>query len=176
MSSLEKTSSVVAIALSKSKDRVSPNELLPIALSFKIDGEIRSSFEQRNWERAYNKYDNIFRLSTEVIIKSARKMLASQKFVRKAVIFWTRNPKIPHRIWIMIVKDDNTFYPSTVDEARALLFDIDKIIELNTNDLKPGKHKLIADISVSWGKHLFSNPSKIRAKSNEIEIFKERKA
>ena len=171
MASLDQASSIVNIVISISDDRVRTNESLTLGLSFRIEGQIRAVFEQHNWERAYNKHDNIFRLTTNVDLRSNRKVITSMKFVRKAVLFWTRSPKIHHRIWTMIVKDDNSFYPSSVDEARALLFDIDKVIELNVNDLKPGKHTLVADISVSWGKHLFSNPCKLRARSNELQFL-----
>ncbi|HEY7572169.1 MAG TPA: hypothetical protein VH796_12455 [Nitrososphaeraceae archaeon] len=174
MTSLDQTSSISSIALSKYSEQVNPGKCVTISLSFRIEGQIRIAFEQRNWEKAYDKHDNIFRLTIEVELKSGRKTITSLKFVRKAVLFWTRSPKIPYRVWIMIVKDDESFYPSTVDEAKSLLFDIEKIIELNMNGLKPGKHTLKADIRVTWGKHLFSNPTKIHARSDEIHIFKER--
>jgi hypothetical protein len=173
MTSLDQTSSIANIALSKYSEQVKQSNFLSLSLSFRIEGQIRVLFEQRNWEKAYDKHDNIFRLTIEVEVKSGRKAITSLKFVRKAVLFWTRSPKIPHRIWTMIVKDDESFYPSTVDEAKSLLFDIEKIIELNISNLKPGKHTLKAEIRASWGKHLFSNPTKIHARSDEIQIFKE---
>ena len=173
MSSLDQNSSIANIALSKYGEQLKDSSSLSLGLSFRIEGQIRAAFEQRNWEKAYDKHDNIFRLTIEVELKSGRKVIASLKFVRKAVLFWTRSPKIPYRIWIMIVKDDDSFYPSTIDEAKSLLFDIDRVIELNISDIKPGKHTLIAEIRVSWGKHLFSNPTKIHAKSGEIQIIKE---
>lgn len=171
MASSDQKSSIVNITINKSRDRLRTSEILTLDLSFRIEGQIREVFEQHTWERAYNKHDSIFRLTTKVDLRSKRKIITTIKFVRKAILFWTRNPQIHHRIWIMIVKDDSSFYPSTVDEARALLFDVDKVIELKGNDLKVGKHILLADISVSWGKHLFSEPSKIHARSDKIEIL-----
>jgi hypothetical protein len=173
MSSSDQNSSIANIAFSKYGEQVKDSRSLSLGLSFRIEGQIRAAFEQRNWEKAYDKHDNIFRLTIEVELKSGRKALASLKFVRKAVLFWARSPKIPYRVWIMIVKDDDSFYPSTIDEAKSLLFDIDRVIELNISDIKPGKHALIAEIRVSWGKHLFSNPTKIHAKSGEIQIITE---
>lgn len=170
---MEKTSSIMSITLSKSHDRVRTNEPLTLSLSFRIQGKIREVFEQRNWEKAYDRNDNIFRLTTKVALVSNRNLVSSIKFVRKGVLFWTRSPKIPYRIWIMIVKDDNSFYPTTVDEAKALLFDVDRIIEINGSDLKPGIHIFQANINVSWGKHYFSEPSELHAKSNEIQILRE---
>src|SRR2546421_321372 len=82
----------------------------------------------------YNIHDNAFRMTIEVDLKSGRKTILPLKFIRKAVLFWTRSPKIPYRIWVSIIKDDIPFYPSTVEEARSLLFDVNKVIEVNGND------------------------------------------
>ncbi|SRR5579885_750550 len=156
--------------LTKSQDRIRPSESLTLSLAFKIDGIIREVFDQKNWERAYNKHDNVFRISFEIELKSGRKKILESKFVRKAPLFWTRNPKIPHRIWVSVVKDDMPFYPLAVDEAKALLFDVNKVIELDGSRLKRGTNKLYADIRVWWGRHAYTEPTKITAKSNEIEV------
>lgn len=136
-------------------------------LSFAIEGAIRDAFIQKNWEKAYNKHDNGFRLTIEVEIKSGRKTLMLLKFVRKAALFWTRNPKIPYRIWVSIVKDDAPYYPLSVEEAQSQLFDVSKVIEL-TADLVG--QKLSADISVHWGKHEYTEPAEISAKTNTVEL------
>ena len=85
-------------------------------------------------------------------------------------MFWTRNPKIPHRIWVSIIKDDQPFYPLTVDEAKSLLFDVKKVIEVNGNDLTTGRHNLVANIKVRWGKHSYTEPTMISADSNTTEV------
>jgi hypothetical protein len=63
------------------------------------------------------------------------------------------------------------FYPTTVEEARSFLFDVNKIIELNTQNLQSGVHNLFADIAVTWGKHIYTEPEVIAATSNAIEII-----
>jgi hypothetical protein len=90
--------------------------------------------------------------------------------VRKAALFWTRNPKIKHRIWVSIVKDDTPFYPLTEEEAKALLFDVNKVIELSSAQLQSGAHRLSADVRVHWGKHDYAEPAEIAAKTNEVEL------
>jgi hypothetical protein len=92
--------------------------------------------------------------------------------VRKAALFWTRNPKIQYRIWVTIVKDDTPFYPLTIEEAQSLLFDVNKVIELSGSDLDSGEHKLYAEIRVSWGKHDYTDPTEIKGRSNEIELMR----
>ena len=158
------------IRLEKSQDSVRHDQPLTLSLSFRIEGAIREAFNQKNWERAYNKHDNVFRLTIEVDVKSGRKILSSTRFVRKAPLFWTRNPKIPYRIWVSIVKDDSPFYPLSVDEASALLFDVQRVFELNGKDIESGVHKLKAEIKVSWGKHEYTEPDEISGISNEIEL------
>ncbi len=159
-------------SLAKSQDSVKAGQPLTLSLSFKVDGAIRQAFVQKNWERAYNKHDNGFRMTIEVDVKSGRKTVLPLKFVRKAALFWTRNPKIPFRIWVSIVKDDTPFYPLTEEEARSLLFDVNKVIELSGSDFDSGSHKLHAEIRVSWGKHEYTEPAEIKTKSNEIELMR----
>jgi hypothetical protein len=157
--------------LEKSHDSVGADKPLTLNLSFKVEGAIREAFIQKNWEKAYNKHDNGFRMTVEADIKSGRKVVVPVKFVRKAALFWTRNPKIPHRIWVSIVKDDTPYYPLSVEEAQSLLFDINKVIELSAADLpSSGPHRLSADIRVHWGKHEYIEPARISAKTNEIDL------
>lgn len=163
---------IAGATLEKSQDSVRSGQPLTLSLSFKIEGAIREAFTQKNWERAYNKHDNGFRMTIEVDIKSGRKTVMPLKFVRKAALFWTRNPKIPYRIWVSIVKDEAPFYPLTEEEARSLLFDVNKVIELSGSDLDSGTQKLHADIRVSWGKHDYTEPTEIKGKSNEIELVR----
>jgi hypothetical protein len=158
--------------LSKSQMSVRPDQPLTLSLSFRIEGSIRDAFSQRNWERAYNKHDNGFLMKIEVDLKSGRRRIALIKLVRKAALFWTRNPKIPYRIWVTIIKDDTPFYPLTEEEAKSLLFDVNKVIDLKGSDFDSGIHKIYTDIKVSWGKHVYTEPNEIRGKSNDIELMR----
>jgi hypothetical protein len=163
---------IAGATLEKSQDSVKSGQPLTLSLSFKVEGAIREAFTQKNWERAYNKHDNGFRMTIEVDIKSGRKTVMPLKFVRKAALFWTRNPKIPFRIWVSIVKDEAPFYPLAEEEAKSLLFDVNKVVELSGNDLDSGTQKLYADIRVSWGKHDYTEPAEIKGRSNEIELMR----
>ncbi len=158
--------------LSKSQQSVRPDQPFTLSLSFKIQGSIRDAFSQKNWERAYNKHDTGFLMMIEIDLKCGRRRIAPIKLMRKAALFWTRNPKISYRIWVSIVKDDTPFYPLTEEEAKSLLFDVNKVIELRGSDLSSGTNKLYTDIRVSWGKHLYTQPNKIKSRSNEIELIR----
>ena len=158
------------IVLSKITNQNKTNNLIFFSLSLKINGKIRELFNQSLWEKAYNKFDNTFRITINVDLKSGNKILYSIKFVKKAVFFWTRNPRIPHRIWIFIVRDDSPFYPESEEEAKSLLFDIEKTIELNPSTITKKISKIYANVKISWGKHNFTEPTKLEGKSNEEEI------
>ena len=158
-------------ALFKLQDKVKLGTAFNVQLNFKIGGKLRESFHQKTWEKAYNIHDNIFRMILTVELKSAKKIIHKMEFTRKAILFWTRNPKIPYRIWISIVEEQTPFYPETVEEAKSLLFDINKIIELDSNSFNLGINKLFADIGVSWGKHDYTKPTRVYSKSNSIELF-----
>jgi hypothetical protein len=158
--------------LAKSQESVRPDQPLTLSLSFRIQGSIMEAFSQKNWERAYNKHDKGFIMKIEIDLKSGRRRIALIKLVRKAALFWTRNPKIPYRIWVSIVKDDTPFYPLTEEEAKSLLFDVNKVIELKGSDLNSGTHKLYTDIKVSWGKHAYTQANEIKGRSNDIELMR----
>jgi hypothetical protein len=165
-------SMIVDAKLSRLQDKEKKGESLTLSLSFKIHGNIREVFDQKNWERAYNIHDNVFRITIEISLKDGRKAILQNKFVRKAILFWTRSPKIPFRIWVSIIKDDTPFYPTTVEEAKSLLFDINKFIELNGYDFKRGSREFSTDIKVSWGKHFYTNPTVITGRSNAVTIIR----
>jgi hypothetical protein len=158
------------IKISELTDSGPSNKQTAFEVRFKIDGKIRDGFEQKNWERAYNKHDNIFRVTIILELRATRKTIFTTKLVRKAAFFWTRNPKIQHRIWIQIVKDDMPFYPLSVDEAKSLLFDFDKVIELDNDALDTKAKKINVRISVSWGRHNFTEPVEISGQSETIEL------
>jgi len=82
------------IRLGTSQESIESNDSLTLSLGFNIDGLIREIFSQKNWERAYDKHDNGFRLTVLLELKVCKKTVENIKFVRKAVLFWTRNPKL----------------------------------------------------------------------------------
>ena len=166
----EEKDSLDNIVLTTINNPSKSNDLISFSLSLKINGRIRKLFNQSLWEKAYNKFDNTFRITINVDLKSGNKILYSIKFIKKAVFFWTRNPRIPHRIWIFIVKDDSPFYPESEEEAKSLLFDIEKIIELQPSIISKKSSKIYANVKISWGRHNFTEPTKLEGKSNEEEI------
>jgi hypothetical protein len=161
------------LILKKSQEKSTIGNTVSLSLNFTIKGMIRDIFIQKNWEKAYNKHDNILRLTIKLDIKNNGQTIESKKLIRKAILFWTRNPRIQHRIWITIIKDDSPFYPLEEEEAKNLLFDFQKEIEIEANKLKVGKNKISVTINLSWGKHEYIEKNEIIKESNieEVEII-----
>lgn len=158
------------ISLSKSNEKVFGANSISMSLDFSIKGLIRDVFVQKNWERAYNKHDNYLRLSINLDVKNNGKVVDKIKLIRKGIFFWTRNPKINHRIWIMIVKDEEPFYPLEEEEARRQLFDFHKDLEITVESFGKGKNSISVMARVSWGKHDFIEKSQISKESNSIVV------
>ena len=165
-------SSISDIKLGTSHESIRSNETLRLSLGFNIDGLIREIFSQKNWERAYDKHDNAFRLSVLLDVMVGRKSIDEIKFVRKAILFWTRNPKLSYRVWISVIKDETPYYPLTVEEAKSLLFDVTKTIELESNNLKKGENQIQIDITVSWGRHLYTEPLELHGHTKIVKVNK----
>lgn len=160
--------------------RVKMNEPITLDLQFKVDGKIREIFNQQTWTDAYDKHDNVFRVKYIIRIQTGsvkkRDIVEPIKLVRKASFYWSRNPKMPplppsKKIWAMIVLDDRPNLPESVEQAKSLIFDVRRPIQLIGSSIGKGKHKLFAYVSASWEKHTFTEPMEVDAKSNEIEII-----
>lgn len=141
-------------------------------------GALREAWNEKNWEKAYNKHDNVFKLKYEVKLYTGglrkREIGKPQDTYRKAAIFWTRNPKLTQiaerKIWVQIAKNFEPFIPRTQTEAQEMLFDFDEKMEFGASELGEGKHKIGAEVFVSWLKHDYTESFSEKAHSEEIEI------
>lgn len=167
------------VRLSSSVSRVRVGEPLRLDLSFRVDGEIRNSLNQERWTEAYDKHDNTFLIKYLIRIQTGsvkkRDIVEPLRFVRKASFYWSRNPKLPppppnKKIWAMLVIDDRPNLPDTEDDAKSLLLDVNRSIELIGSNLGQGTHKIFAEVSASWGKHIYTESGEVKGKSNQIEI------
>ena len=75
------------IILTTTQESVSPDDLVFLNLTLQITGDIRTSFNQTIWEKAYNKFDNTFRINIEVELKSGKQIIYSTKFLGKKEFF-----------------------------------------------------------------------------------------
>ncbi|NHI02754.1 hypothetical protein DYY67_1830 [Candidatus Nitrosotalea sp. TS] len=58
------------VSLEKSVDKVTINDNIAINVKFSVTGGLREAFNEKNWERAYNKHDNVFKLKYGVKLYS----------------------------------------------------------------------------------------------------------
>jgi len=167
------------ISLTKSKDVFSLDENIEVAVKFSIQGDLREAFNEKNWTKAYNKYDNLFKLKYGVKLLSGgvrkREIGKPIDTYRKASIFWTRNPKLVNpmkekRIWVQIAKNFEPFIRLTEEEVRQELFDFEEKIIFKASELGTGKHKIAAEAFASWQKHDYTEPFSIKSHAEEIEI------
>ncbi len=160
------TNTISNLELIKDKNEYTINDSILINVRFSLNGNIRNSFNEKNWTDAYEKNDNQFKL------KYGGKPINTY---RKASIFWTRNPKLVNpmkerRVWVQVAKNFEPFIKLTENDVQKELFDFNEQIILTAAELGKGKHKIGAEVFVSWNKHVYTDGDKEKLHSEEIEI------
>ena len=140
---------------------------------------MREAFNEKNWTKAYNKNDNLFKLKYRVKLHTAgirkHELGKSIDTYRKASLFWTRNPKLVNpmkkkRVWVQVAKNFEPFIRLTEEEVRQELFDFDEKITFKASELGKGNHTIGAEVNVSWQKHDYTEPFSTKSNAKEIEI------
>ncbi len=174
------SSVITDIELVKDKEEFSLDQDVTINVKFSIKGLIRDSFNEENWTKAYNKFDNLFKMKYGIKLVSGglRKHTIGKPVdtYRKASMFWTRNPKLVNpmkekRVWVQVAKNFEPFIRLTEEEVKQELFDFDEKIFFKASELGKGTHKIGAELYASWQKHDFTEPDSTKTNSNEIEIM-----
>ena len=168
--------------LEKPTDKFKENENVAVNVKFSVTGALRQAFNEKSWEKAYNKHDNVFKLKYGIKLYSGslRKHEIGKPLdtYKKVALFWTRNPKLTQmaekKVWVQISRNFDSFIPKNQDEAQEMLLDFDEKLHFNASDLGVGKHKIGAEVYVSWLKHDYAEPfdQKVYSKEIEIEIIK----
>jgi hypothetical protein len=74
------------------------------------------------------------------------------------------------RIWVQVAKNFEPYIKLTEEDVQKELFDFDEPIILSASELGKGKHKVGAEVFVSWYKHTYIEKNEERMHSKEIEI------
>lgn len=164
--------------LEKSADRFGINDNITISVKFSVTGGLRDAFNEKNWEKAYNNHDNVFKLKYGVKLFSGglrkHELGTPLDTYKKVALFWTRNPKLTQmaekKVWVQISKNFEPHIPMNQAEAQQLLLDFDEKISLKASELGAGKHKVGAEVYVSWFKHDYAEAMDATSSSKEIEI------
>jgi len=163
--------------ISVSPQNAKLDDTLAFTVGFKLNGGIRRNFVRRLWEAAYDEHDLGLRMAYRVdLYKQRSKVLPSaelkrDKFVRRGVFFWTRNPELPYRVWATVATEFETIlYPKTEEEAQNMLFDVTRSFELTASTLGKGQHTLEAKLHAKWGKHIFTERGEASGKTPSLKV------
>ena len=175
---LSEKSYISEIELEKLADKFKHDENVAVSLKFSVLGSFRESFNEKNCERAYNKHDNLFKLKYGIKLHTGglrkREIGKPIDTYRKAALFWTRNPKLTRmaekKVWVQISKNFEPFIPLTQTEAQEMLLDFNEKIEFKASELGAGRHRIGAEVYVSWPKHDYTDSFDEKSNSKEIEI------
>jgi hypothetical protein len=170
---------ISAITLGKEKDEFASDEKITITARFSLTGGLRDAFNEKNWTEAYDANDNTIKLKYGIKLEKGgirkHELGKSVDTYRKASIFWTRNPKLVNpmkerRVWVQVAKNFEPYIKLTEEDIQKELFDFDEPVILNASELGKGKHKVGAEVFVSWNKHTYIEKNEERMHSKEIEI------
>ena len=172
-------SEISNLNLVKDKDVYASDDSITINVKFSLSGDVRNSFNEKNWTDAYEKNDNQFKLKYGIKLVSSglrkHEVVKPIDTYRKASIFWTRNPKLVNpmkekRIWVQVAKNFEPIIKLTEEDVQKELFDFDEPVILNASDLGQGKHKVSAEVFASWNTHTYIEKNEEKTRSEEIEV------
>ena len=153
------------------------NEVVKVNVGFRVVGGLREAFHPDVWTVAWEDFDKILRLTTRLTLGvqggfGTKRPAEIRKEVRKASFYWSRDPDLPYRIWVMIVPEDGgpPLIPRNVEDAKAKMLDVEKEFHFRASDLGVGKHKLVASVSAAWGRRSFIEKGKVASKSQPTVV------
>ena len=170
---------IANLELIKDKDDYAVDDDITVNVKFSLTGKVRDAFNEENWNIAYDKFDNQFKLKYGIKLVSGgiRKHSVGKPIdtYRKASIFWTRNPKLVNpmkerKIWVQVAKNFEPFIRLTVEDTQKELFDFDESVIFKASELGSGKHKIGAEVFVSWNKHEYIERDEEKMNVDGIEI------
>lgn len=146
-----------------------------LRLAFSIIGGLRDVFTPDVWELAYRSNDMMlaFRYTISVYRRGVgrRRVLGPLKMQKEARLYWTRNPMRTERIWMIAVdEDENVYRPTSVEDAKQLLFDFERELMIPGNELSVGENRLWAEVNLWWTRHVYAEKGGRRARSRETSV------
>lgn len=155
------------------KSTVSIDETIGVTVGYRVIGGLRESLAPNVWTMSWEDNDKLVRLMMDCSVSSSGKKLGSTgREVRRARFYWSRDPDLPYRIWVAIVHEDGgaPIIPMSVEEARAKFLDVVKRFEMPAKSVGRGRHKIVANVDVAWGRRTYIEKGKTSAKSKAVEV------
>ncbi len=171
-------STIADVQLIPEKREYEPGEVIGLNFGFRIVGGVREAFHPDVWTVAWEDFDKIQRVTLRFSLGEARagimsrKLAETKKEVRRASFYWSRDPDLPYRIWVMIMHEDGSApqIPLNVEDAKSKMFDFVKRFEVPASALGAGVHRLSASVQTKWGRHSYIEKANLSAKSREVTI------
>lgn len=147
-------------------------------LGFRVVGGLREAFAPDVWTTAWEDNDKMvrFMINTSIVSNSVgmlRKEFAStDREVRKAKFYWSRDPDLPYRIWTAIINEDGSApqIPVSVEDAKAKMFDVVKQHVVPAASLGRGDRKIAGTVDISWGRRSFIEKGTASGRSKELTL------
>ena len=165
------------VKLIADKKSYSPNDTVTANLEFRVVGGLREAFQPEVWTMAWEDFDKSVRLTLRMSLGVqrgllTRKLVEIRKEVRKASLFWSRDPDLPYRIWAMVVPEDGgpPKIPRSVEDAKSEMFDVEKTLRFSASALGRGKHRLVGSADASWGRRSFIEKGSVSSKSRPLVV------
>jgi len=165
------------VRLITDKKSYSPGDTATANLEFRVVGGLREAFHPDIWTVAWEDFDKVLRLTMRVSLRVqrgllTRKLAEIKKEVRKASFYWSRDPDLPYRIWVMVVPEDGGApkIPRSVEDAKARMFDVEKTFRFAASALGTGRHRLVGGAYASWGRRTFIEKGSASSKSKPLVI------
>lgn len=165
------------VQLRTDKMSYSIDETLKIKVGFRIIGGLREAFHPDVWTVAWEDFDKRLPLAMRVTLSVSggmrlRKIAEIKKEVRRASFYWSRDPDLPYRIWVMVMPEDGgpPKIPLSVEDAKSKMLDVEKVFSVPASSLGPGSHKLVADVKGRWGRRSFIEKGEVTSRSKPLVV------
>ncbi len=165
------------VQLVTDKKSYAPGDTVKVSVSYRILGGLREAFHPDVWTVAWEDFDKRMPLTLRLALGArggirARKLAEAKKEVRRASFYWSRDPDLPYRIWVMVMPEDGgpPKIPRNVEDAKSKMLDVEKEFGFPASSLGPGRHGLVAEAKARWGRRSFIEKGAVEASSKPVVI------
>ena len=162
------------VQLAASKDAVRLDEPLTVTVNCQLQGPLRGMLNQKVWTHAYNEHDILFLARYNIVLRGGgllRRTVGKAYVKKKAKFYWCRNPDRLNEVWVMTVDEFGMpSNPVSEVEVQAQVFDVSRTFQLLGADIGKWRSRLQAEVTLKWGRHVFSEKGTASARSNPIHL------
>lgn len=158
---------------------VSLDEAVKVSVRARLQGGLVEAFRRQTWQEAYAAHDTLLRLQFGMSIRSGGKLfgrtVVSAKWVKKGILFWTRDAgltdNVTNMIWAMTADENgyNHFFDDE-DGIRDFLFAFSRELSFLPVSLGRGEHRLHAEVFVKWWRHTYIEKGQASGRSPPISL------